>query len=72
MIYADTGINWFFPYEVEYEDDYICVLRELPRMHRFDTDRGADLHVDKWMTIIPRAGEIYVDGKRKLLEVKPG
>ena len=65
MIYADSGINWIFPYAVEYEDELIIILKELPREHK-----GAlQSKVDKWVTLNPDA-TVWIDGARKLVEIK--
>ena len=65
MVYADNGINWFFPYEVEFEDDEILILKELPRQHKsFST-----MKVDKWIDIHGNGGTATVDNQLKLLEI---
>lgn len=70
MIYADTGINWIFVYRVEYEDDCILVLRDLGRYHKFDEDRSWGKPVDKWVEIVGNTWAC-IDGKLKLVEIKP-
>lgn len=69
-IYATYGINWFFPYSVEYEDDDILILRELPRCHKYDRNHGADEPVTAWIEL-GREWAI-VNGQRKLVEVLEG
>ena len=65
MIYADSGINWIFPHTVEYEDEFIIILKELPRVHK-----GAlQSKIDKWITLNPD-GTVWIDGVRKLVEIK--
>ena len=68
MIYADYGINWIFPYEVIFEDEYIIILKELPRMHKGE----AQIKIDAWIDLMPRTGEIYISNKRKALEIIKG
>lgn len=65
MIYADSGINWIFPYAVEYEDDCILILKELPREHKGELQSK----IDKWITLNPD-NTTWIDGVRKLVEIK--
>lgn len=67
MIYADMGINWFFPYEVVTEEDEILVLKELPRQHRNEST----LVVDRWITLVGFGNNCatYVGDKLKLVEI---
>ena len=70
MIYADSGINWFFPYKVLFEDEDILILKELPRCHRFDSERGANDPVDKWIDFLSNYTYARVDGTLKLVEIQ--
>ena len=65
MIYADSGINWIFPYAVEYEDDCILILKELPREHKGERQSK----IDKWITL-NRDDTTCINGVRKLVEIK--
>lgn len=75
MRYADSGINWIFVYEVEYEDEDILILRDLGRFHKFDQDRTYKGAIDGWVDITGDFVHVPVPGqtlmKRKLVEVKP-
>jgi len=68
-IYADTGINWIFVYEVIYEDDCILVLQDLGRWHKYDEDRSWKRPIDQWINL----GQEYARCKdgMKLVEVRP-
>lgn len=70
MIYADSGINWYFPYEVLYEDGEILVLKELPRAHKYDPERGANDPVDKWIDLYPSQQLARVGNALKLYEIQ--
>jgi hypothetical protein len=63
-IYADSGINWVFPYAVEYEDDDIVLLKELPRVHKGDKPPT----INKWIDL-SRGSYVYIDNKKKLYEI---
>ena len=65
MIYADSGINWIFPYTVEYEDDCILILKQLPREHKGELQSK----IDKWITL-NTDGIVWIDGTCKLVEIK--
>ena len=66
MIYADTRINWIFPYEVIYEDEDILILKELPREHKCNMQSK----IDRWITILGNATDIFIGDKRKALEIQ--
>ena len=70
-IYAESGINWKFLYEVEYEDDCILVLRDMGRYHRYDDERKFKGKIDKYIEIRGECAFVY-DGKNvkaKLVEI---
>lgn len=70
-IYADSGINWEFLYEVEYEDDCILILRDMGRYHRYDKERMFNGTIDKYIDIRGEYAFVY-DGKNagsKLVEI---
>lgn len=65
--YAEVGINWWFVYQVEYEDDLIVVLRDCGRVHK----RDAELLKPIAAWIEPRSnGFVNINGKRKLYEIR--
>lgn len=72
MIYAESGINWMFVYEVEYEDEDILVLVDKGRYHKFDDDRMFEGKVDKWIDFSRGSSGTYVNigGHWKLTEIK--
>lgn len=64
--YAEIGINWWFVYQVEYEDDLIVVLRDCGRVHK----RNPELLKPITAWIEPRSdGFVYINGERKLYEI---
>lgn len=70
-IYAYSGINWEFLYEVEYEDDCILILRDMGRYHRHDKERMFSGVIDKYIDIDGEYAFVY-DGKNagvKLVEI---
>lgn len=69
IFYADSGINWIFVYEVEYEDDDILVLKDLGRFHKFDEDRKFKQPIAAWIEI--GKDWVWIGIQRKLVEVKP-
>ena len=72
MVYAESGINWFFPYRVEFEDDDIVILQELPREHRFENRNGPKPKIDCWITIVRGRDVIArINGLDKLCEIIP-
>lgn len=72
IYYAESGINWEFLYQVEYEDDDILILRDLGRYHKFDTDRMFTKPIEKYLDNITNAsGLVYVGNKLKCVEIKP-
>lgn len=69
MIYAETGINWEFVYEVVFEDDCILVLKDLGRFHRFDDDRMWTKPIDAYIEITGDFARMS-NGARKLVEIQ--
>jgi hypothetical protein len=68
VVYAVSGINWEFLYEVEYEDELILVLRDMGRYHRYDESRMYKGPIAQYIEII---GEwAWLPGGRKLVEVR--
>lgn len=65
--YADVGINWWFIYQVEYEDDLIIVLRDCGRVHKRDTERLKP--ITAWIELRSN-GFVDINGKRKLYELR--
>lgn len=64
--YAEVGINWWFVYRVEYEDNLIVVLRDYGRVHKRDSRLLQPIAA--W--IEPRRdGFVYVNGEKKLYEI---
>lgn len=72
MIYATTGINWEFLYEVLYEDADILVLKDLGRFHRFDQDRMWTKPIDSYIELYAQSGMARVGDTLKLVEVQKG
>lgn len=64
-IYADSGINWVFPYAVEFENDDIILLKELPRVHKSDKLPT----INKWIDLCSSGSYVYIDNKKKLYEI---
>lgn len=65
--YAEVGINWWFVYQVEYEDDLIVVLRDCGRVHKRDAELLKPIAA--WIEL--RSNEfVDINGKRKLYEIR--
>ena len=64
MIYAEIGINWIFPYNVEYEDDHTIILKELPRERKGQVTSK----IDKWITLYPD-NTTWINNALKLVEI---
>jgi len=74
QVYADSGINWEFLYEILYEDDEILVLKDLGRYHKYDQDRMWTKPIKAYIRV-ERDGFAYHSSfpgeyKRKLVEVQ--
>ena len=65
--YAEVGINWWFVYQVEYEDDLIVVLRDCGRVHK--RDAGLLKPIAAWIELRSN-GFADINGKRKLYETR--
>ena len=64
--YAETGINWWFVYRVEYEDDLIVILRDYGRVHKRDSQLLEP--IAEWIEL-RRDGFVYINGEKKLYEI---
>lgn len=68
-VYADSGINWEFIYEIVFEDADILVLKDLGRYHKYDIDRMWTAPIKAYIEI--RGDFAYCpDWGRKLVEVQ--
>ena len=65
--YAEVGINWWFVYQVEYEDDLIVVLRDCGRVHKRDAELLKP--ITAWIELRSN-GFVDVHGERKLYEIR--
>lgn len=65
--YAEVGINWWFVYQVEYEDDLIVVLRDCGRVHKRDAELLKPIAA--WIDLRSN-GFADINGKRKLYELR--
>ena len=64
--YAETGINWWFVYRVEYEDDLIVILRDYGRVHKRDARLLQP--IAEWIEL-RSDGFVYINGAKKLYEI---
>ena len=65
--YAEVGINWWFVYQVEYEDDLIVVLRDCGRVHKRDAELLKPIAA--WIELRSN-GFVDINEKRKLYEIR--
>lgn len=65
--YAEVGINWWFMYQVEYEDDLIVVLHDCGRVHKRDAELLKPIAA--WIELRSN-GFVGINGKRKLYEIR--